>query len=164
MQRGLVGSEMCIRDRYQRRVHGYEGRSKLVSEHPPGLADMKMGTKQTEKNVQEATEKMQDLGEYISILKDDVAGLDKAAKEEIAEIEMITPPAKTRMISSLRKFLTEQQEEYFKFHKDVCVLTKEKDDLSKGVAKCFERVSQLEESLGISHPQRIDLQLSLIHI
>eukprot|EP00831_Metopus_contortus_P040065 TRINITY_DN3137_c0_g1_i1.p1 TRINITY_DN3137_c0_g1~~TRINITY_DN3137_c0_g1_i1.p1 ORF type:complete len:169 (-),score=44.92 TRINITY_DN3137_c0_g1_i1:64-570(-) len=24
MQRGLVGSEMCIRDRYQRRVHGYE--------------------------------------------------------------------------------------------------------------------------------------------
>eukprot|EP00831_Metopus_contortus_P033185 TRINITY_DN2664_c0_g1_i5.p1 TRINITY_DN2664_c0_g1~~TRINITY_DN2664_c0_g1_i5.p1 ORF type:complete len:802 (-),score=200.82 TRINITY_DN2664_c0_g1_i5:153-2558(-) len=25
MQRGLVGSEMCIRDRYQRRVHGNEG-------------------------------------------------------------------------------------------------------------------------------------------
>eukprot|EP00831_Metopus_contortus_P062587 TRINITY_DN54759_c0_g1_i1.p1 TRINITY_DN54759_c0_g1~~TRINITY_DN54759_c0_g1_i1.p1 ORF type:complete len:118 (-),score=53.04 TRINITY_DN54759_c0_g1_i1:93-446(-) len=24
MQRGLVGSEMCIRDRYQRRVHGPE--------------------------------------------------------------------------------------------------------------------------------------------
>eukprot|EP00831_Metopus_contortus_P027133 TRINITY_DN22907_c0_g1_i1.p2 TRINITY_DN22907_c0_g1~~TRINITY_DN22907_c0_g1_i1.p2 ORF type:complete len:107 (+),score=31.09 TRINITY_DN22907_c0_g1_i1:159-479(+) len=24
MQRGLVGSEMCIRDRYQRRVHGIE--------------------------------------------------------------------------------------------------------------------------------------------
>eukprot|EP00831_Metopus_contortus_P067929 TRINITY_DN60676_c0_g1_i1.p1 TRINITY_DN60676_c0_g1~~TRINITY_DN60676_c0_g1_i1.p1 ORF type:complete len:138 (-),score=27.35 TRINITY_DN60676_c0_g1_i1:94-507(-) len=24
MQRGLVGSEMCIRDRYQRRVHGAE--------------------------------------------------------------------------------------------------------------------------------------------
>eukprot|EP00831_Metopus_contortus_P045203 TRINITY_DN36221_c0_g1_i2.p2 TRINITY_DN36221_c0_g1~~TRINITY_DN36221_c0_g1_i2.p2 ORF type:complete len:121 (+),score=31.68 TRINITY_DN36221_c0_g1_i2:146-508(+) len=23
MQRGLVGSEMCIRDRYQRRVHGW---------------------------------------------------------------------------------------------------------------------------------------------
>eukprot|EP00831_Metopus_contortus_P047394 TRINITY_DN38216_c0_g1_i2.p1 TRINITY_DN38216_c0_g1~~TRINITY_DN38216_c0_g1_i2.p1 ORF type:complete len:143 (-),score=20.51 TRINITY_DN38216_c0_g1_i2:144-572(-) len=23
MQRGLVGSEMCIRDRYQRRVHGF---------------------------------------------------------------------------------------------------------------------------------------------
>eukprot|EP00831_Metopus_contortus_P056684 TRINITY_DN48721_c0_g1_i1.p4 TRINITY_DN48721_c0_g1~~TRINITY_DN48721_c0_g1_i1.p4 ORF type:complete len:108 (+),score=30.07 TRINITY_DN48721_c0_g1_i1:173-496(+) len=23
MQRGLVGSEMCIRDRYQRRVHGH---------------------------------------------------------------------------------------------------------------------------------------------
>eukprot|EP00831_Metopus_contortus_P063373 TRINITY_DN5584_c0_g1_i2.p4 TRINITY_DN5584_c0_g1~~TRINITY_DN5584_c0_g1_i2.p4 ORF type:complete len:118 (-),score=35.07 TRINITY_DN5584_c0_g1_i2:626-979(-) len=25
MQRGLVGSEMCIRDRYQRRVHGESG-------------------------------------------------------------------------------------------------------------------------------------------
>eukprot|EP00831_Metopus_contortus_P028061 TRINITY_DN23424_c0_g1_i10.p4 TRINITY_DN23424_c0_g1~~TRINITY_DN23424_c0_g1_i10.p4 ORF type:complete len:122 (+),score=47.72 TRINITY_DN23424_c0_g1_i10:131-496(+) len=25
MQRGLVGSEMCIRDRYQRRVHGRDG-------------------------------------------------------------------------------------------------------------------------------------------
>eukprot|EP00831_Metopus_contortus_P010016 TRINITY_DN13875_c0_g1_i1.p2 TRINITY_DN13875_c0_g1~~TRINITY_DN13875_c0_g1_i1.p2 ORF type:complete len:131 (-),score=45.79 TRINITY_DN13875_c0_g1_i1:220-612(-) len=25
MQRGLVGSEMCIRDRYQRRVHGADG-------------------------------------------------------------------------------------------------------------------------------------------
>eukprot|EP00831_Metopus_contortus_P051398 TRINITY_DN43144_c0_g1_i2.p2 TRINITY_DN43144_c0_g1~~TRINITY_DN43144_c0_g1_i2.p2 ORF type:complete len:189 (-),score=45.62 TRINITY_DN43144_c0_g1_i2:60-626(-) len=25
MQRGLVGSEMCIRDRYQRRVHGTKG-------------------------------------------------------------------------------------------------------------------------------------------
>eukprot|EP00831_Metopus_contortus_P077005 TRINITY_DN7145_c0_g1_i3.p1 TRINITY_DN7145_c0_g1~~TRINITY_DN7145_c0_g1_i3.p1 ORF type:complete len:102 (-),score=21.19 TRINITY_DN7145_c0_g1_i3:185-490(-) len=27
MQRGLVGSEMCIRDRYQRRVHGLAGGS-----------------------------------------------------------------------------------------------------------------------------------------
>eukprot|EP00831_Metopus_contortus_P002645 TRINITY_DN10977_c0_g1_i1.p1 TRINITY_DN10977_c0_g1~~TRINITY_DN10977_c0_g1_i1.p1 ORF type:complete len:252 (-),score=58.04 TRINITY_DN10977_c0_g1_i1:166-921(-) len=32
MQRGLVGSEMCIRDRYQRRVHGY-GINALKSIH-----------------------------------------------------------------------------------------------------------------------------------
>eukprot|EP00831_Metopus_contortus_P004632 TRINITY_DN11721_c0_g1_i2.p4 TRINITY_DN11721_c0_g1~~TRINITY_DN11721_c0_g1_i2.p4 ORF type:complete len:144 (-),score=31.69 TRINITY_DN11721_c0_g1_i2:299-730(-) len=34
MQRGLVGSEMCIRDRYQRRVHGrsiLDGNETLVS-------------------------------------------------------------------------------------------------------------------------------------
>eukprot|EP00831_Metopus_contortus_P023968 TRINITY_DN21010_c0_g1_i3.p1 TRINITY_DN21010_c0_g1~~TRINITY_DN21010_c0_g1_i3.p1 ORF type:complete len:149 (-),score=40.52 TRINITY_DN21010_c0_g1_i3:119-565(-) len=29
MQRGLVGSEMCIRDRYQRRVHGRDYMEKL---------------------------------------------------------------------------------------------------------------------------------------
>eukprot|EP00831_Metopus_contortus_P061812 TRINITY_DN5372_c0_g1_i4.p1 TRINITY_DN5372_c0_g1~~TRINITY_DN5372_c0_g1_i4.p1 ORF type:complete len:228 (-),score=71.63 TRINITY_DN5372_c0_g1_i4:41-724(-) len=32
MQRGLVGSEMCIRDRYQRRVHGDELRSRILSD------------------------------------------------------------------------------------------------------------------------------------
>eukprot|EP00831_Metopus_contortus_P033333 TRINITY_DN2673_c0_g1_i11.p2 TRINITY_DN2673_c0_g1~~TRINITY_DN2673_c0_g1_i11.p2 ORF type:complete len:146 (+),score=22.30 TRINITY_DN2673_c0_g1_i11:165-602(+) len=31
MQRGLVGSEMCIRDRYQRRVHGYSLPSVITS-------------------------------------------------------------------------------------------------------------------------------------
>eukprot|EP00831_Metopus_contortus_P056942 TRINITY_DN492_c0_g1_i1.p1 TRINITY_DN492_c0_g1~~TRINITY_DN492_c0_g1_i1.p1 ORF type:complete len:577 (-),score=128.99 TRINITY_DN492_c0_g1_i1:972-2702(-) len=31
MQRGLVGSEMCIRDRYQRRVHGGEGRFMIIA-------------------------------------------------------------------------------------------------------------------------------------
>eukprot|EP00831_Metopus_contortus_P040950 TRINITY_DN3207_c0_g1_i6.p3 TRINITY_DN3207_c0_g1~~TRINITY_DN3207_c0_g1_i6.p3 ORF type:complete len:110 (+),score=38.48 TRINITY_DN3207_c0_g1_i6:166-495(+) len=34
MQRGLVGSEMCIRDRYQRRVHGEEKKAIYkVTEH-----------------------------------------------------------------------------------------------------------------------------------
>eukprot|EP00831_Metopus_contortus_P019151 TRINITY_DN18261_c0_g1_i2.p1 TRINITY_DN18261_c0_g1~~TRINITY_DN18261_c0_g1_i2.p1 ORF type:complete len:197 (+),score=32.35 TRINITY_DN18261_c0_g1_i2:117-707(+) len=31
MQRGLVGSEMCIRDRYQRRVHGNQGQLDISS-------------------------------------------------------------------------------------------------------------------------------------
>eukprot|EP00831_Metopus_contortus_P073348 TRINITY_DN6689_c0_g1_i3.p2 TRINITY_DN6689_c0_g1~~TRINITY_DN6689_c0_g1_i3.p2 ORF type:complete len:169 (-),score=49.81 TRINITY_DN6689_c0_g1_i3:10-516(-) len=30
MQRGLVGSEMCIRDRYQRRVHGEKEKENLL--------------------------------------------------------------------------------------------------------------------------------------
>eukprot|EP00831_Metopus_contortus_P014279 TRINITY_DN15907_c0_g1_i1.p1 TRINITY_DN15907_c0_g1~~TRINITY_DN15907_c0_g1_i1.p1 ORF type:complete len:129 (-),score=44.76 TRINITY_DN15907_c0_g1_i1:218-604(-) len=33
MQRGLVGSEMCIRDRYQRRVHGKINMNKLPEQH-----------------------------------------------------------------------------------------------------------------------------------
>eukprot|EP00831_Metopus_contortus_P024094 TRINITY_DN2108_c0_g1_i4.p1 TRINITY_DN2108_c0_g1~~TRINITY_DN2108_c0_g1_i4.p1 ORF type:complete len:221 (+),score=75.97 TRINITY_DN2108_c0_g1_i4:69-665(+) len=41
MQRGLVGSEMCIRDRYQRRVHGVSKKSPKKSPEPeastPGL-------------------------------------------------------------------------------------------------------------------------------
>eukprot|EP00831_Metopus_contortus_P032369 TRINITY_DN26165_c0_g1_i1.p1 TRINITY_DN26165_c0_g1~~TRINITY_DN26165_c0_g1_i1.p1 ORF type:complete len:175 (+),score=49.38 TRINITY_DN26165_c0_g1_i1:37-561(+) len=36
MQRGLVGSEMCIRDRYQRRVHGLAGADRFVQNLPRG--------------------------------------------------------------------------------------------------------------------------------
>eukprot|EP00831_Metopus_contortus_P080591 TRINITY_DN8274_c0_g1_i1.p2 TRINITY_DN8274_c0_g1~~TRINITY_DN8274_c0_g1_i1.p2 ORF type:complete len:137 (-),score=52.65 TRINITY_DN8274_c0_g1_i1:368-778(-) len=37
MQRGLVGSEMCIRDRYQRRVHGEAGFSDVGIYMVPSL-------------------------------------------------------------------------------------------------------------------------------
>eukprot|EP00831_Metopus_contortus_P080061 TRINITY_DN809_c0_g1_i2.p2 TRINITY_DN809_c0_g1~~TRINITY_DN809_c0_g1_i2.p2 ORF type:complete len:153 (-),score=56.67 TRINITY_DN809_c0_g1_i2:182-640(-) len=38
MQRGLVGSEMCIRDRYQRRVHGDDKKGRFVEAPGDGPA------------------------------------------------------------------------------------------------------------------------------
>eukprot|EP00831_Metopus_contortus_P084159 TRINITY_DN9480_c0_g2_i1.p2 TRINITY_DN9480_c0_g2~~TRINITY_DN9480_c0_g2_i1.p2 ORF type:complete len:104 (+),score=42.20 TRINITY_DN9480_c0_g2_i1:132-443(+) len=37
MQRGLVGSEMCIRDRYQRRVHGLTVNISITDEDKTNL-------------------------------------------------------------------------------------------------------------------------------
>eukprot|EP00831_Metopus_contortus_P017609 TRINITY_DN17439_c0_g1_i2.p5 TRINITY_DN17439_c0_g1~~TRINITY_DN17439_c0_g1_i2.p5 ORF type:complete len:113 (-),score=45.81 TRINITY_DN17439_c0_g1_i2:752-1090(-) len=40
MQRGLVGSEMCIRDRYQRRVHGdKKKRNSMVEKKIPVITE-----------------------------------------------------------------------------------------------------------------------------
>eukprot|EP00831_Metopus_contortus_P025834 TRINITY_DN22154_c0_g1_i3.p1 TRINITY_DN22154_c0_g1~~TRINITY_DN22154_c0_g1_i3.p1 ORF type:complete len:107 (+),score=44.30 TRINITY_DN22154_c0_g1_i3:37-357(+) len=45
MQRGLVGSEMCIRDRYQRRVHGDMGKVLFLNAGPEIDTTKKSGTK-----------------------------------------------------------------------------------------------------------------------
>ena len=99
----------------------------------------------------ECTSKMKDLSEYISMMNTDVTGLKKAAEEEIKSIEAITPPVKTKIVNDLRGFITEQQEEYFRLHKELCILSKEKTDISKDIAKSLERIESLEDSLGIPH-------------
>eukprot|EP00831_Metopus_contortus_P026180 TRINITY_DN2234_c0_g1_i1.p3 TRINITY_DN2234_c0_g1~~TRINITY_DN2234_c0_g1_i1.p3 ORF type:complete len:228 (-),score=19.29 TRINITY_DN2234_c0_g1_i1:190-873(-) len=51
MQRGLVGSEMCIRDRYQRRVHGIE----KISEKQTEIEKYKQDSIQLQKQLKNST-------------------------------------------------------------------------------------------------------------
>ncbi len=103
---------------------------------------------------------MKELKEYISILSTDVGGLKTAAQEEIKGIEELTPPVKIRVNAGLRSFITEQQEEYFKFHKEICVLAKEKGEIEKEITKSVERVEQLEEAMGIPHTELLPAEVN----
>eukprot|EP00831_Metopus_contortus_P060499 TRINITY_DN52419_c0_g1_i1.p2 TRINITY_DN52419_c0_g1~~TRINITY_DN52419_c0_g1_i1.p2 ORF type:complete len:145 (-),score=27.86 TRINITY_DN52419_c0_g1_i1:164-598(-) len=57
MQRGLVGSEMCIRDRYQRRVHG-EGKSFRVVKYRYPLEKNCFGIKEPKDSRQYRNKKL----------------------------------------------------------------------------------------------------------
>ena len=96
----------------------------------------------------ESTTNIKDLGEYIGLLKGDLKGLKTAADEEIKSIENVIPPVKSKIITDLRGFITEQQEEYFRLHKELCILAKEKGDIEKEIKKSLDKIGQLEEFLG----------------
>ena len=96
----------------------------------------------------ECKEKSKELKEYVSIFQGDMKGLKTAGEEEIKQIEALTPPAQTRIMSTLRSFITEQQEEYFRLHKELALLVHDNAAIVRDIGKALEHIEQLEESLG----------------
>eukprot|EP00826_Nyctotherus_ovalis_P053523 TRINITY_DN6972_c0_g4_i1.p1 TRINITY_DN6972_c0_g4~~TRINITY_DN6972_c0_g4_i1.p1 ORF type:complete len:193 (-),score=48.80 TRINITY_DN6972_c0_g4_i1:113-613(-) len=133
----------------------YTNRSKLVSVHPPAAANMNLGLTQVIKNVDECVVKIKDLREYINLLKGDLTGLKDAAEGEISSVEGTVDPVRDRVMVEMKRFITEQQEEYFRLHKELCVLAKEKGEIGKELEKSYDKIHQMEEGLGIGVEQTL---------
>ena len=141
----------------------YSSRSKLVSAHPSATANVNLGLVQVivslniqlQKNVDECVIKIKDLREYIDLLKGDLGGLREAAEGEIASVEGTVDPVREKTIRNMKKFIVGQQEEYFKLHKELSILAKEKGELTKELEKAYDKIHLMEEKLGIGIEQSL---------